>query len=109
MAKNHPKIYNRQTVVNEISREIEHCLKRDRDTAWQKGRVKRLHVYPRLNPIQTGLFWSICDWWGAPGPPPFCISETNNARVMNVHKMIISVQRSPTPSFDLPRPMMTLQ
>ena len=32
MAKNHPKIYtNRQPVVNELSREIWRCLKRDRD------------------------------------------------------------------------------
>ena len=23
-----------------------------------------------LNPIQTGLFWSICDWGGAPRTPP---------------------------------------
>ena len=35
-----------------------------------------------LNPIQTGLFWSICDWGGALLGPPLCISGTNNARVM---------------------------
>ena len=35
-----------------------------------------------LNPIQTGLFWSICDWGGGLLGPPLCISETNNARVM---------------------------
>ena len=41
-----------------------------------------------LNPIQTGLFWSICDWGGGGGgssePPrnPLGISGTNNARVM---------------------------
>ena len=34
-----------------------------------------------FNPIQTGLFWSICDWGGLLGPP-LCISGTNNARVM---------------------------
>ena len=34
-----------------------------------------------LNPIQTGLFWSICDWGGAPRTH-LCISGTNNARVM---------------------------
>ena len=32
MPKNHPRIYqNRQTVVNEMSRGIKRCLKRDRD------------------------------------------------------------------------------
>ena len=37
-----------------------------------------------FNPIQTGLFWSICDWGGGGGllGPPLCISGTNNARVM---------------------------
>ena len=37
-----------------------------------------------LYPIQTGLFWSICDGGGGGGPrtPPLCISGTNNARVM---------------------------
>ena len=51
-----------------------------------------------FNPIQTGLFWSICD-------PPLFISGTNNARVMKfTHNDHL---RSPTPSFDLPRPMMT--
>ena len=34
-----------------------------------------------FNPIQTGLFWSICDWGGAPRTPPLCISGTNNATV----------------------------
>ena len=38
-------------------------------------------VHSQLNPIQTGLFWSICDWGGLLGPP-LCISGTNNARVM---------------------------
>ena len=40
----------------------------------------RLYV-ALFNPIQTGLFWSICDWGGAPRTP-LCISGTNNARVM---------------------------
>ena len=37
-----------------------------------------------INPIQTGLFWSICDLGGGGGllGPPFWISATNNARVM---------------------------
>ena len=36
-----------------------------------------------FNPIQTGLYWSICDGGGLLGPPPpLCISGTNNARVM---------------------------
>ena len=38
-----------------------------------------------LNPIQTGLFWSICDWGGGGGGllgPPLFISGTSNARVM---------------------------
>ena len=30
-----------------------------------KGAMSRL-----VNPIQTGLFWSICDWGGAPRTPP---------------------------------------
>ena len=34
-----------------------------------------------LYPIQTRLFWSICDG-GAPRTPPLCISGTNNATVM---------------------------
>ena len=37
-----------------------------------------------VNPIQTGLFWSICDWGGGGAllGPPLCISGTKNARVM---------------------------
>ena len=36
-----------------------------------------------FNPIQTGLFWSICDWRGGGLlGPPLCISGTNNARVI---------------------------
>ena len=27
-----------------------------------------------FNPIQTGLFWSICDWGGLLGPPPPSVS-----------------------------------
>ena len=29
-----------------------------------------LYCWFYLNPIQTGLFWSICDWGGAPRTPP---------------------------------------
>ena len=36
-----------------------------------------------FNPIQTGLFWSICDWGGLL-ETPLCISGTNNARVMKI-------------------------
>ena len=40
-------------------------------------------IFGILNPIQTGLFWSICDWGGGGLlGPPLCISGTNNARVM---------------------------
>ena len=35
-----------------------------------------------FNPIQTGLFWSICDWGGGLLGPPLFISGTSNARVM---------------------------
>ena len=46
--------------------------------------VDRGQVEKQFNPIQTGLFWSICDWGGGGGlvGPPLCISGTNNARVM---------------------------
>ena len=63
-----------------------------------------------LNPIQTGLFWSICDWGGGSSDPPPSVSlEPIMLGSWNLHTMIISIQRSPTPSFDLPRPMMTSQ
>ena len=66
-----------------------------------------------INPIQTGLFWSICDWGGGGAPrtppPPSVSLEPIMLGSGNLHTMIISIQRSPTPSFDLPRKMMTSQ
>ena len=66
-----------------------------------------------FNRIQTGLFWSICDcvWGGggAPRTPPSVFLEPIMLESWHLHTMIISIQRSPTPSFDLTRPMMTSQ
>ena len=38
----------------------------------EKHNLKRMNLNTNFNPIQTGLFWSICDWrrGGAPMTPP---------------------------------------
>ena len=42
-------------------------------------------------------------------PPPSVSLEPIMLGSWDLHTMIISIQRNPTPSFDLPRPMMTSQ
>ena len=57
----------------DIARNCEHF--------WRRGLRQNVVRWLHFNPIQTGLFWSICDWGGLLGPPLF-ISGTNNARVV---------------------------
>ena len=63
-------VYERQNIINSKARSF----------------FQRKSAHDHLfKPIQTGLFWSICDWGGGGEGllgPPFCISGTNNARVM---------------------------
>ena len=71
--------------------------------------VSSLWRISHLTLFRLGFFGQSVTGGGLLGPPPSVSLEPIMLGSWNLHTMIISIPRSPTPSFDLPRPMMTSQ
>ena len=70
-------------VVMDWAMKFQQMKFREKQSEWFGKRVLTWHISSVIfNPIQTGLFWSICDGGGGLLGPPLCISGTNNAKVM---------------------------
>ena len=62
-----------------------------------------------LTLFRLGFFGQSVTGRGGSSDPPSVSLEPIMLGSWNLHTMIISVQKSPTPNFDLPHPMMTSQ